>query len=218
MDILHMMEIADKKVWLCVVRESNGIHTGYFSSVVKEIKSHVAAFVRCPAAQVYYWLKRRGCIGEDVNRLIRKCFTVDQQQKVMDSRYIKEKGVAVLRDNEDDDIINAASKTGLFDMSLGLSDKEQRERMARTGHNESAISYGEAVSGAMEAYNFSAGASITTVHAERERDGTSVATAKTIARSALASLRTSPPDRRKKKRSRKGRRTVWKGWRSMAWR
>ena len=186
MDILRMMEIADKKVWLCVVREPNGIHTGYFSSVVEEIKSHVAAFVRCPAAQVYYWLKRRGCIGEDVNRLIRKCFTLDQQQKVTDSRYIKEKGIAVLRDNEEDDIINAASKTGLFDMSLGLSDKEQRERMARTGHNESAISYGEAVSGAMEAYNFSAGASITTVHAEREREGTSVASAKTIAKSVFS--------------------------------
>jgi hypothetical protein len=88
MDILRMMEIAGKKVWLCVVRESNGIHTGYFSSVVKEIKAHVAAFIRCPAAQVYYWLKRKGCIGEDVNRLIRKCFTVEQQQKVTNSRYI----------------------------------------------------------------------------------------------------------------------------------
>ena len=127
MDILRMMEIAGKKVWLCVVRESNGIHTGYFSSVVKEIKAHVAAFIRCPAAQVYYWLKRKGCIGEDVNRLIHKCFTVEQQQKVATSRYIKEKGVAVLKDNKEDDIINAANKTGLFDMSLGLSDKEQRK-------------------------------------------------------------------------------------------
>ncbi len=87
-----MMEIAGKKVWLCVVWESKGIHTGYFSSVVEEIKAHVLAFIHCPAAQVYYWLKRKGCIGEDVNRLIRKCFTVEQQQKVTTSRYIKEKG------------------------------------------------------------------------------------------------------------------------------
>ncbi len=28
MDILRMMEIADKKVWPCIVRESNSIHTG----------------------------------------------------------------------------------------------------------------------------------------------------------------------------------------------
>jgi hypothetical protein len=115
MDILRMMEIADKKVWICVTRESNGIHTGYFSSVVEEIKAYVAAFIRCPAAQVYYWLKRKGCIGDDVNRLIRKCFTVEQQQKVTKSKYIKEKGIAVMKDSDEDDIINAANKTGLFD-------------------------------------------------------------------------------------------------------
>ena len=35
-------------------------------------------------------------------------------------------------------------------------------------YNESAISFGEAKVDSMEAYNFSAGASITTVHAEKE--------------------------------------------------
>lgn len=186
MDILRMMEIADKKVWLCVNRESNGIHTGYFSSVVEEIKAYVAAFIRCPAAQVYYWLKRKGCIGDDVNRLIRKSFTVEQQQKVTKSKYIKEKGIAVMKESDEDDIINAANKTGLFDMSLGLSDKEQRERRAKSDYNESAISFGEAKVDSMEAYNFSAGASITTVHAEKEGTGTSVASAKTMAKSVFS--------------------------------
>jgi hypothetical protein len=186
MDILRMMETADKKVWLCVTRESNGIHTGYFSSVVEEIKAYVAAFIRCPAAQVYYWLKRKGCIGDDVNRLIRKCFTVEQQQKVTKSKYIKEKGIAVMKDSDEDDIINAANKIGLFDMSLGLSEKEQRERMAKSGYIESAISFGEAKVGSMEAYNFSAGASITTVHAEKEGKGSSAASAKTMAKSVFS--------------------------------
>jgi hypothetical protein len=86
------MEIEGKKVWLCVNRKSsNGIHTGYFLSVVDEIKTYVAAFIRCPAAQVYYWLKCKGCLGKDINRLICKCFMVDQQQKVTKSKYIKEK-------------------------------------------------------------------------------------------------------------------------------
>jgi hypothetical protein len=78
--------------------------------VVEEIKAHVAAFIRCPTAQVYYWLKCKGCIGEDLNRLIQKCFTVEQQQKVTKSKYLKEKGVAVMKDSEEDDIINAAKK------------------------------------------------------------------------------------------------------------
>jgi hypothetical protein len=50
--------------------------------------------------------------------------TVEQQQKVTKSKYIKEKGVAVMKDSDEDDIINAVNKTGLFGMSLGLSDKE----------------------------------------------------------------------------------------------
>jgi hypothetical protein len=143
-------------------------------------------FIRCPAAQVYYWLKRKGCIGKDINRLICKCFTVEQQQKVTKSKYIKEKGVAVMKDRDEDDIINAANKTGLFDMSLGLSDKEQHERMAKTGYNKSAISFGEAKVGSMEVYNFSSGASITMVHAEREGKGTSLAAAKTMAKSVFS--------------------------------
>jgi hypothetical protein len=153
--------------------------------MVEEIKTYVAAFIRCPAAQVYYWLKRKGCISKDVNRLILKCFTVEQQQKVTKSKYIKEKGVAVMKDSDEDDIINVANKTGLFGMCLGLSDKEQREQMAKTGYNESAISFGEAKVGSMEAYNFSSGASITTVHAEREGKGTSVASAKMMAKSVF---------------------------------
>ncbi len=42
------------------------------------------------------------------------------------------------------------------------------------------------MAGSMEAYNFSAGASITTVHAEREGKGTSAALAKTMAKSVFS--------------------------------
>jgi hypothetical protein len=71
-------------------------------------------------------------------------------------------------------------------MSLGLSDKEQRERMAKTRYNKSAISFREAKVGSMKAYNFSSGVSITTVHAERKGKGTSVASAKTMAKSVFS--------------------------------
>jgi len=60
--------------------------------------------------------------------------------------------------------------------------------MAKSGYNESAISFGEAKVGSMEAYHFSAGASITAVHAEKEGKGTSVASAsaKTMAKSVFS--------------------------------
>ncbi len=154
--------------------------------MVEEIKAHVAAFIRCPAAQVYYWLKCKGCLGKDVDRLIYKCFTVEQQQKVTKSKYIKEKGFAIVKDSNEDDIINGANNSGLFDLLLGLSDKEQCDRIAKTSYNDLAIMFGDAKAGSMEAYNFSSGASITTLHEEREGKGISVASAKTIAKSVFS--------------------------------
>jgi hypothetical protein len=61
------MEINKKKVWICLSTGSNGMSTGYFLSIVEDIKEHVAAFVLCPGAQVYWWLRRRGCVTEDIN-------------------------------------------------------------------------------------------------------------------------------------------------------
>ncbi len=93
---------------------------------------------------------------------------MEQQQKVTKSKYIKEKGFAIVKDSNENDIINAANNSGLFDMLLGLSDKEQRDRMAKSSYNNSAITFGDAKAGSMEAYNFSSEASITTLQEERE--------------------------------------------------
>ena len=58
--------------------------------------------------------------------------------------------------------------------------------MAKSGYNESAISFGDANAGSMEAHNISAGASITMVHAERDGKETSVASASTMAKSGFS--------------------------------
>ncbi len=57
--------------------------------------------------------------------------------------------------------------------------------MSKTNYNESAIMFGEAKAGSMKAYNFSSEASITTLHAEKEGGGASVASAKTMAKSVF---------------------------------
>jgi hypothetical protein len=101
------------KVWICLSTGTNGMTTGYFSSIVPEIRDHVAAFTMCPAAHVYWWLRRRGCLAEDVNCLIRHCFTISQQQKVTTSKYMKDLGYAVVNDQDADNIINAATTQGI---------------------------------------------------------------------------------------------------------
>jgi hypothetical protein len=59
------------------------------------------------------------------NQLIRHCFTLSQQQKVTKSKYLKDLGHAAIDQSDVDDIINAATTQGIYDITLGLSDKER---------------------------------------------------------------------------------------------
>jgi hypothetical protein len=63
-EIFNMMELHGEKVWICLSTGTNGTTTGYFLSVIEEIRERVAAFILCPAAQVHWWLQHRGCLME----------------------------------------------------------------------------------------------------------------------------------------------------------
>ncbi len=153
---------------------------------METINDHVRHFVVCPGAQVYWRLRQRGCLAEDVNWMVRHCFTLDQQQKITKSKYIPDKGYAVLGESDSDDIINAAAEEGIFDTTLGLSDKERHSAIAGKGHAASEIMFREAKEGAVEAHNFSSSASITTIHSKNVNDSKSVASQKTLAKSVFS--------------------------------
>ncbi len=104
-EIFSLMEIKGNKVWICLSTDLNGMTAGYFLSIVQDILAHVSAFVACLGAQVYWWLRRRGCLTEDINCLIRHCFSLSQQQKVTASKYLKDLGHTVVERTEGDDII-----------------------------------------------------------------------------------------------------------------
>jgi hypothetical protein len=129
-EIFNLMEINNKKVWICMSTGSNSMSTGYFRSVEQKISEHIAAFIECPGAQVYWWLRRCGCITADINNLIRHCFILFQQQKVTSSKYLKDFGHRVVDRTDGDDIIHASTSEGIYDLTLGLSDREWRSLVA----------------------------------------------------------------------------------------
>ncbi len=178
------MMINKHMVWICLSTGTNGMTTGYFSSVVLEIKDHVSAFILCPAAQVYWWLHPRGCLTEDVNLLIRHCFTLSQQQKVEKSKYIKDAGLAVINQTDANNIINAATTQGIYDLTLGLLDKEKWMMVSGRAHGASTITFGEAKEGSMEAHNFSYLALVTLAHSQNEKkqQAKTVASVKNLAK------------------------------------
>jgi hypothetical protein len=150
------------------------------------INVHITNLVACPGAQVYRWLRHRGCLAEDVNQMICHSFMLDQQQKVTKSKYIANKRFAVLHDTDSEDIINAVASADIYDTTLGPSDKEQRTAATSKGYNTSAIMFGEAKEGAVEAHNFSSKSSVTTIHSNNMDDSRTVATERTLARSVFS--------------------------------
>jgi hypothetical protein len=56
----NMMEIKKKNVWICLSENTNGSFTGYFFSLVAEIKDYGQNFITWPAGQVFWWLRRQG--------------------------------------------------------------------------------------------------------------------------------------------------------------
>jgi hypothetical protein len=120
--------------------------------------------------------------------MIRYCFTLEQQKRVTQSKYLSDKGYAVVTEGDSDVIINATSSNRIYNISLRLTDRKRRELVASKAYDASAILFGEAKEGAMEAYNFSSSASITTIHSTNRMDK-SVATTKTLAQS-LFSIKT----------------------------
>jgi hypothetical protein len=107
-----------------------------------------------------------------------------QQQKVTKSKYLKNLGRAAVDQSNADDIINAATTQGIYNLTPGLSDKERQVLVAGKAHEASAITYGEAKEGAVKAHNFSSKASVTTLHLsnKRKRDARTVASTKMLAK------------------------------------
>jgi hypothetical protein len=150
------------------------------------INTHVMNFVSCPGAQVYWWLRQRGCLAEDVNRMVCYCFRLAQQQKITKSKYASNKGYAVLDKTDSDNIINAVAREGIYDMLLGLSDRERRTATASKGYNASAILFEEAKEGAAKAHNFSSSMSITMINSKNMSNSRSVAMEKMLAMSIFS--------------------------------
>ncbi len=74
----------------------------------------------------------------------------------------------------------------MYDTTLGLSDKKQQIATASKGYDTSAIMFGEAKEGAIEAHNFSSKASVTTIHSKNMDDSMTVATEKRLAESVFS--------------------------------
>ena len=103
--------------------------------------------------------------------MFKKCFSVEQIQKITRSKYAN--GIAVTTATGADDIIEAAKLAGV-DLNLGLSPSQLREKKIERELMETAITFGQAEPGGLECHNFEEELSLTTLSSNRRDSGKSV--------------------------------------------
>ena len=67
--VMRYQTLDRDNIWLAAIPRCGGGVTGYFSSVLPEIKSYIEQWTQCPAAQIYWFLLRKGCNYEDVSAM-----------------------------------------------------------------------------------------------------------------------------------------------------
>ena len=191
-DLLLLMTVGEgrskKKLFSCVAEAGNGVVCGYFSSADQSIKDRVPKIRTIIAAQLYYFLMKRGVTTESIKKMFKKAFTIEQNKSVTSSKYSKTEGYAKVKEEMGDDIIRAAEAAGI-DTSLGLTASQLRERRDNKDFDATQIAFGKSLTedeifltygasevGAFEAYeDLGEEQSQTTLHTKKSNNSRSVA-------------------------------------------
>ena len=73
--ILRKMRFMDKPLWLCLIRtdKRQGFDV-FFDGTCPVTVSYVHEFLKCPAAQIMFWLLKRGFVKADVETFLTRSF------------------------------------------------------------------------------------------------------------------------------------------------
>ena len=161
--ILQDVELGGKKVFQCVLRsDGNRRYQVYYKAKCPITATFVKEYLRCPAAQVYYYLLKRGVRRADVDRVVQKSFSHDQLALVKAAKYNKATKLAQVSISEEDmDIVMAAQQSDSFiDRLAHLTEEEaaawkakQLRLLKDAGMSDPA------------AYDFDNGQDVTSIHA-----------------------------------------------------
>ena len=90
-------------------------------------KAYIAEWLKCPRAQIYWYLLKHGYVKVDVTKFIRQCFDVTQQRLCFRSKYnAKLKLVYITNATDEKDIVTAA-RHRFLDLDAELSESQCRQ-------------------------------------------------------------------------------------------
>ena len=141
--VMRYQTLDGDNIWLAAIPRREGGVTGYFTSMLPEIKSYIGQWTQCPTAQIYWFFLQKGCNYDDASVMIKGCFSIDEQMKLSMLRWIKSLQIVVVDAGVGMDISIMATNNRAYDTNLGLSDKEMQAKVAKS--NGGTIMFGEAI-------------------------------------------------------------------------
>ena len=161
--ILMDVELGGKQVFACVLRsDGNRRYQVYYKANCPITAVFVKEYLRCPAAQIYYYLLKRGVRRVDADTVVKKSFSHDQLTLVKTAKYNKATKLAQVAIAEEDmDIVMAAQQSDSFiDKLAHLSEAEVAAWKAK----QTAL-LKEATKTDPAAFDFDNGQDVTSIHA-----------------------------------------------------
>ena len=161
--ILQDVELGGTKVFQCVLwSDGNCRYQVYYKAKCPITLAFVKEYMRCPAAQIYYYLLKRGVKRTDVEKVVRKAFSHDQLALVKMAKYNKATKLACVAIAEEDmDIVMAAQQPDSFiDKLAHLTETEAAAWKAKQ-----VLLLQSAAVNDPAAYDFENGQSVTSIHA-----------------------------------------------------
>ena len=122
----------------------------FFSNVILDIETYVDNWMTCPAAQLYWFLLKKGCNEDDMSKMLKNCFSPDEVAKI--NKVSCNGPLAVLKEQYHLDMTDVVNNSRLFDMDRGLSREEKLSRAQQAAAGQ--IQYGETKHGAIGDFNF----------------------------------------------------------------
>jgi hypothetical protein len=118
------MKFMDKPLWLCLIctDKRQGFHV-FFDGTCPVTVSYVHEFLKCPAAQIIYWLLKCGFVKADVEAFLTRSFSNAQLLLCPKAKYNPEIKLAQVKTLSGDmDIVTASRRKDTFiNPDLGLS-------------------------------------------------------------------------------------------------
>ena len=132
--ILRRMQFKGYPLWICLVRtdKKQGFDI-FYDGQCPITTSYVHEFLKCPAAQVMFWLLKRGFVKDQVEAFITATFNLEQLTLCSQAKYNSDVKLAQVSTLEEDmDIFTASQRKGSkINTDLGLTAERISIRQAQ---------------------------------------------------------------------------------------